>query len=190
MGRNRLVPGCTLGVCWRRLSVSVSSKTVGGADGDSLDVELACDYLFGVFISHTLHTAGDMVDVGMLFSFLFHSCGRFYRLNNVGSSGRCLTRVCIHTCTRWGVHTLVLGCWRFSLLAVFSRVSVRAHVCARQRDFSSTDLSGEEVSLVSVKRSVFFSLHRKKGEERGCQQKSANRGFVNLQQGEIYNSME
>lgn len=47
-------------------------KTVGATDGDTLGVELTCDYLFGVFMSHTLHTAGNMADVGMLFSFLFH----------------------------------------------------------------------------------------------------------------------
>ena len=100
-------------------------KTVGATDGDTLDVESTCDYLFGVFMSHTLHTAGNMADVGMLFSFLFHFVVGFTNSITLAVLGDAL-RACMYTCTRWGVG--------LSRVHVFSRVSVRAHVCARQRD--------------------------------------------------------
>lgn len=75
-------------------------KTVGATDGDTLDVELTCDYLFGVFMSHTLHTAGNMADVGMLFSFLFHFVVCFTNSITLAVLGDAL-RACMYTCTRW-----------------------------------------------------------------------------------------
>lgn len=94
-------------------------KTVGATDGDTLDVELTCDYLFGVFMSHALHTAGNMADVGMLFSFLFHFVVGFTNSITLAVLGDAL-RACMHTCTRW-VYTR--SCWRrvgFSRARVFS----------------------------------------------------------------------
>lgn len=94
-------------------------KTVGATDGDTLDVELTCDYLFGVFMSHTLHTAGNMADVGMLFSFLFHFVVGFTNSITLAVLGDAL-RACMYTRSCW-VYTR--SCWRrvgFSRARVFS----------------------------------------------------------------------
>lgn len=97
-------------------------KTVGATDGDTLDVELTCDYLFGVFMSHALHTAGNMADVGMLFSFLFHFVVGFTNSITLAVLGDAL-RACMHTCVRWVWASLERVC-------SLSRKRTSARMCA------------------------------------------------------------
>lgn len=129
-------------------------KTVGATDGDTLDVDSTCDYLFGVFMSHTLHTAGNMADVGMLFSFLFHFVVGFTNSITLAVLGDAL-RACMYTCVRWVWASLERVC-------SLSRKRTSARMCASERRLRQIYLE-KKVSLVSGKNSVFYSFHRKAG---------------------------
>jgi hypothetical protein len=113
-------------------------------------------------MSHALHTAGNMADVGMLFSFLFHFVVGFTNSITLAVLGDAL-RACMYTCTRWGVHTFVLASGGLlSRACVLSRKRTSARMCASERRLRQIYLE-KKVSLVSGKNSVFYSFHRKAG---------------------------
>lgn len=163
MGRNCLVPVCTLAVCCWRLSVSVSSKPLVLPTVIALTSSWRFMIRFPYFALTVVRLGPCCLFLGVGVPFLRFL--RIYRLNNVGDILRAVVS---------------------SFLAIFSRVSVRAHVCARQRDVFDRFIWRRKVSLESVKRSV-FSLYTGKGGRKGCQQKPCKspKKKRNLQQHEI-----